>query len=202
LLHKVRWTSQKIEQRIKLIESWGYRQRHPLPDFRYKTLSGPLEVPPISQDVDDSAWEVIKPNTYWGTWVTDFIMRTQFEIPADWDTTMPVALYLPFGESGDFSHPEALAYIDGQPYASADRHHHEILLPAHCHDGQPHSLSLHGWTGLGGWNNGDLQTKLYMRECAVVQIDQPTREFIATARMALDVIKQLDDRLKGAYLMH
>lgn len=193
MLHKVRWTTQKIAQRIKLIEPWSYRQRHPLPDFRYKTLSGPLEVPPISLEVDDSAWEIIKPNTYWGMWTTDFIMRTQFQIPADWDTTLPAALYLPFGEAGDFSHPEALAYIDGQPYASADRHHHEILLPAHCRDGQPHSLSLHGWTGLGGWNSGDPHTKLYMRECAVVQIDQPTRAFIATARIALDVIGQLDD---------
>jgi alpha-mannosidase len=104
-----------------------------------------------------------------------------------------VALYLPLGESGDFSHPEALAYIDGQPYASADRHHHEILLPARCRDGQHHRLSLHGWTGLGGWSGGDPHTKLLMRECAVVEIDPTTREFLAAARMALDVAAQLED---------
>jgi alpha-mannosidase len=164
-----------------------------LPPFRYKSLTSPLETPPIDAVVDDSAWEVIEPNTYWGTWMTDFIMHSQFQVPADWNADLPVALYLPLGDSGDFSHPEALAYIDGKPYASADRHHHEILLPPPCRDGQLHQLSLHGWTGLGGWAGSDPHTKLYMRECAVVEIDQSTRELLVAARMALDVAAQLDD---------
>lgn len=191
--HKVRWTTQKIAQRLKLIEPLVYRRRQPLPAFHYKSLSSPLENPPVGTNVDVNGWEVIQPNTYWGTWTTDFIMRSQFQVPADWNTDSPVALYLPLGESGDFSHPEALAYINGQPYASADRHHHEILLPKRWCDGQAHTLSLHGWTGLGGWAGDDPHTKLYMRECAVVEIDQPTRVFIAAARMALDVAAELED---------
>jgi alpha-mannosidase len=193
VLHKIRWTPQKIAQRIRLIEPWVYRQRSPLPAFRYKTLSSPLESPPIGADVDDSAWEVIEPRTYWGTWITDFVLRTQFQVPPGWDKDSPVALYLPFGEAGDFSHPEALAYIDEKPYASADRHHHEIAIPAQYQDGQTHRLALHGWTGLGGWQNTDMATKLHMRDCAVVQIDQPTRDFVAAARVALEVAAQLDD---------
>ncbi|MBI5670325.1 MAG: alpha-mannosidase [Chloroflexi bacterium] len=191
--HKVRWTPQKIVQRIRLIEPLVYRQRNPLPAFRYKTLADPLEAPPIGAEVDDSAWEVIPPKSYWGTWMTDFILRAPFQVPAEWGNGAPVALYLPLGESGDFSHPEALAYIDGKPYASADRHHHEILLPDSVQDGQPHRLALHGWTGLGGFETGDPDTKLYMRECAVVQLDMPTRQFVAAARVALDVANQLDD---------
>ncbi len=193
MLHETRWTPQKIAQRIRLIEDAVYRRQYPLPPFRYKTLSGPLEAPPIGSDVDDNGWEVIKSKTYWGTWVTDFVLRTQFQIPAEWSSGSSVALYLPLGDAGDFSHPEALAYIDGQPYASVDRHHQEILLPAHGQDGQPHQLALHGWTGLGGYAHSDPDAKLYMRECAVVQIDEPTRGFIGTARMALDVAAQLDD---------
>lgn len=191
MLHKIRWTPQKIGQRIKLIEPSVYRQQRVLPPFRYKTLSSPLEAPPISGD--DSNWEVIAPKTYWGTWFTDFILRAQFQVPTDWPADAPVALYLPLGDSGDFSHPEALAYIDGEPYASADRHHQEIVLPARCRDGKTHQLALHGWTGLGGFANNDPDVKLYMRECAVVQIDVPTRQFVATARMALEVANQLDD---------
>ncbi|HVO44162.1 MAG TPA: glycoside hydrolase family 38 C-terminal domain-containing protein, partial [Aggregatilineales bacterium] len=193
MLHKIRWTPQKIAQRIKLIDPCVYRQQQMLPSFRYKTLSSPLVAPPVGADVDDSAWEIIRPKTYWGTWFTDFVLRTQFKVPTDWRSDTPAALYLPLGNAGDFSHPEALAYIDGQPYASADRHHQEILLPAYCRDGQPHRLALHGWTGLGELVNKDPDAKLYMRECAVVQIDPPTREFIATARMALDVAAQLED---------
>ena len=193
MLHQVHWTPQKIAQRIKLIEPWVYRQRIPLPAFRYKTLSSPLETPPVGADVDDRAWEVIQPKSYWGTWMTDFILRARFQIPADWSADLPAALYLPLGEAGDFSHPETLAYIDGQPYAAADRHHQEILLPPPCRDGQPHHLALHGWTGLGGETNKDPDTRLYMRECAVVQIDPPTRELVAAARITLDVAAQLDD---------
>ncbi len=201
MLHKIRWTPQKIAQRIELIEplsykqtrpeSLVYRQRQPLPPFRYKALASPLENPPLDANIDDSQWEVILPKTYWGTWRTDFVLRTRFQVPTEWSADLPVALLLPLGDARDFSHPEALAYIDGQPYASADRHHQEIVLPARCRDGKAHLLALHGWTG--GDVEGDPKVKLYMRECAVVQIDQLTRSFVAAARMALEVAAQLDD---------
>jgi alpha-mannosidase len=199
LLHKVRWTPQKISQRIQLIAPLVYKQRSPLPSFRYKTLASPQEPPPIAADVDDSTWEEIKSGQYWGRWWTDFILRTTFQVPADWKKDETIALLLPLGESGDFSHPETLAYIDGTPYASADRHHQEILLPDSARDGQIHRLALHGWTGLGGYGNTDFNQKLYMRECAVVSIDEPTRELVGVARVALEVAAQLDDNdlIKG-----
>ncbi len=193
MLHKVRWTPQKIAQRLRLIAPLAYKKQHPIDAFRYKTLPNPLDEPPVAPDLDDSDWEIIQPNTYWGTWITNFMLRSHFEVPSDWGTDEPVALFFPFGQSGDFSHPEALAYIDGQPYASADRHHHEILLPKQWIDGKTHSIALHGWTGLGGWENNEEATKLYMRQCAVVQIDSATREFIAAARVSLEVATQLDD---------
>ncbi len=193
MLHKLRWTPQKITQRLRIISPLVYKKKHSLSVFRYKTLPSPLENPPTGTDVDDSSWDVITAGSYWGTWTTDFIMRAQFEVPADWGHDEPIALFLPLGQAGDFSHPESLAFIDGQPYASADRHHHEILLPEVWCDGKSHTLALHGWTGLGGWESGDPDTKLYMRQCSVVQIDSPTREFVAVARVALEVAAQLDD---------
>jgi len=191
VLHKVRWTPYKIAQRIRLIEPLVYRQQSPLQPFRYQALSSPLETPPLGADVDDSGWEVIQPKTYWGVWRKDFILRSQFQVPADWNADMPVALFLPLGDSKDFSHPEALTYIDGHPYASADRHHQEILIPENFRDGKTHALALHGWAG--GDSDGDQSAKLYMRECAVVQIDPETREFVATARVALEVAAELED---------
>ena len=202
MIHKVRWTADKIAGRINLIEPQIYRNRRALPPFRYTILSGPMEAPPVSPDVDDSDWPVIQPDTYWGQWMTDHTLRTRFQAPADWDPQIPVALYLPLGEAGDFSHPEFLAYVDGAPYAACDRHHQEILLPAQWRDGESHLLALHGWTGLGGWRFDQPATKLFMHPCAVVQIDQPTRDFIATARVALGVAGELDenDPAKGHLL--
>ncbi len=99
-------------------------------------------------------------------------------------------MHLPIGKAGDFSHPEALAYIDGLPYAACDRHHQEILLPPRLFDGDWHLLALHGWAGS---LRNDRDARLLMRECALVQIDQPTRDFIALARVALGVADHLDE---------
>lgn len=191
--HKTHWTSQKIAQRLTLIEPLVYRQRQELPPFRYTTLATADEGAPIGSNINDEAWETLAPNSYWGSWMTNFVLRTAFEVPTDWPKDATVALYLPLGEAGDFSHPEALAYLDGQAHAACDRHHQEMVLPEIYRDGQRHQLALHGWTGLGGFTNDEPFSKLFMNPCALVQIDQPSRDFIATARVALGVADHLDD---------
>lgn len=193
MYHNVRWTPEKIRQRLDLIAPLVYIKRHNLPSFRYKELAGPNTPPPVDRIVDDSTWQEISANEYWGAWRQDFILRTRFAVPADWDKSQPIALYLPFGEAGDFSHPEALAYIDETPYAACDRHHQEILLRDEWSDGKEHLLALHGWTGLGGFAKNEPFAKLYMRQCSVVQIHQPTRDFIALARIALETASNLDE---------
>lgn len=193
MYHNQRWTLDKIRRRIKLIEPLAYKNTSPLPPFLYKQLEGPQTAPPLTPDSADPTWSVVKPNEYWGSWLSDFALQTTFTVPAEWDKSSPTALYLPLGESGDFSHPEALAYIDGIPFAACDRHHQEIPLCPEWADGKPHSLLLHGWTGLGGAERGDFFTKLFMRQCSVVQIHQPTRNFIALARTALETAAILDE---------
>lgn len=186
--HAIRWTAKKIAQRLALIAPLVYRRTHDLPPFRYHALSSPAETPPTAPDVDDSGWQVIEPFTVWGSWRTNFIMRGRFEVPSGWDAAAPVALYLPLGDAGEFVHPEALVYIDGTPYAACDRYHQELRLPDDMRDGSQHRLALHGWTG-----NGNRRNQLVMRPCQVVQIDQPTRDFITTARVALGVINTLSE---------
>ncbi len=190
MLHETRWTAKKIAQRLELIEPLVYRRRSPLPAFRYTELEGPHVDPPVGADVDDSGWQKIEANTYWAQAMTDFAMRTEFVVPADWDPNAAVALYLPMGEPRSFSHPEALAYIDGESYATCDRHHQEIVLDQRWRDGKPHRLALHGWTG-NSHREGP-HGRLLMRECQVVQIHQPTRDFVATARVALGVAEMLE----------
>jgi alpha-mannosidase len=202
MLHQIRWTSRKLADRLRLIEPLVYRRQEQLPPFRYLPLDGPLDQPPIEIEVDDSTWDVIEPETYWGTWFTDFVLRARFAVPAEWVTTGPIGLYLPFGESGDFSHPETLAYIDGEAYAASDRHHQEFRLADRWCDGQAHVLALHGWTGLGGLERGQPNEKLFMRPCFVVQIDQPLRDFVGLARNVLGTADNLhlDDPARGRLL--
>ena len=191
MLHKVRWTAEKISQRVELVESLVYRRRQPLGPFRYHRLPDPMTPPPLEATDDD--WPEIAPYSHWGQRFTDYLLNNTFTVPSDWDPDMPVALYLPLGEPGDFSHPESLAYIDGEAYAACDRHHQEILLPAQWRDGQPHKLALHTWAGLIPPYSPVDDPGLYARESAVVQIDQPTRDFAVTARVALGIATNLDD---------
>lgn len=192
LTHKARWTASKIAQRLKLVEAAIYRQRSELPPFALKPLPDPQTPPPIG--IDQGEWQTIAPYSHWGHRDLNFLMRTTFTVPVDWPADVPVALYLPLGDSGDFSHPETLAYIDGQPYAACDRHHQEILLPPQWRNGQTHRLELHGWTGLMGFGNNEAGATLLMRPCAVVQIDQPTRDFLATARVAIGIATTIDEQ--------
>ena len=118
MYHHQRWTPEKIKQRLELIAPLVHIQSTSLPSFRYSESDSPLLPAAIEINVDDSQWQEISAEEYWGKWKQDFIFRTTFTIPNEWDTSQSIALYLPFGEAGDFSHPEALAYIDGIPYAA------------------------------------------------------------------------------------
>ncbi len=192
--HKIRWTAEKIGQRLKLIESLVYRCKRGLPPFRLHMLPDhDPDTPLVGAEIDDSTWPLIETHSYWGNWRSNFTLRTTFHCPADWTSAVPVALYLPLGESGDFSHPEALIYIDGKPYAACDRHHQEIPLSKQWLDGETHLLALHGWSGFGGTAANPPPTKLFLRPCQLVQIDQPVRDFIATARVALGVAATVED---------
>ena len=183
--HTVRHTPQKLAKRLALITPLAYRRAHPLEPFAYKTLEGPLEPPLLDTSTD--GWKQLTFGTHWGAPRTEFMLRSRFSVPEDWDATLPTALFLPLGEAGDFSHPEALIYLDGAPYAAADRHHQEVRLPQGTQG--THELALHGWTGI----NYDETRRLYLRACSVVQIDPETREFVNLARVALETARHLEE---------
>ncbi|MCA2002905.1 MAG: alpha-mannosidase, partial [Chloroflexi bacterium] len=193
MYHKQRWTPEKIQKRLNLIAPLVYVRRSALPPFRYLELAGPEIPSPVAADVDDSSWLEIGADTYWGRWVQDFILRTKFAIPEDWDVSQPIALSLPLGDAHDFCHPEALIYVDGVPFAACDRNHQEVLLKPEWADGREHLLALHGWTGLGDLPRGSPLTKLYARQSEVVQIHQPARDFISLAALALETVNALEE---------
>ncbi len=194
MIHRIRWTLQKITQRLDLITPLVYRKHHYLPPFRYMTLADALQAPPVANNVADHDWTTIEPDSYWGTEQTNFVMRTRFRVPTQWGQDEPIALHLSIGESTahDFVHPEALVYIDGLPHATCDRYHQEIRLQPQWCDGQEHHLALHGWTGSGRWQPG---TQLLMHRCSVVSIDQPLRDFVALARVAVETARVLDEQV-------
>lgn len=192
MYHSVRWTLERAKRILELMAPKVYFRSSAIPAFRYQPLDGPESLPPVAPDVDDSLWEQILPGQYWGSSQRNFTLRTWFTIPNDWDPSMSVSLYLPIGDAGDFSHPEALAYIDGIPFATIDRHHQEILLRAEWMDGKAHLLVLHGWMGrVGGYEYRHSNLKLDMRQCTVVQLHEPTRKLVALLRVVTETVENL-----------
>ena len=186
--HDQRWTAEKLGQRIALVETLAYRRRQPLPDWRFLHLDSPEGLPPVAPELDDSGWQPLPPWAAWGAARENFALRTRFRVPAGWDAAR-TALYLPIGVANDFSHPETLAYIDGAPVSSCDRHHQEVRVPAGFCDGGEHLLALHGWCG---GVRADAAFRLVMRPCELVELDQPTRDFAALARVALGVAVSME----------
>ncbi len=191
--HQTLWTVEKITQRLRLLDPLVYRRSQPLSPFRFKPLPNPATPPPLGPEAESekSDWTEIPPHTYWAGWRTDFCLRGHFQFPKGWSKAEPTVLAFSLGRAGDFEHPEALLYVDGQAFATVDRHHAEILLPESWLDGQPHELALHGWTGNGGGLSGQPDMKLLMGQNALVQLDQSTRDFIATARTTLGIARAL-----------
>lgn len=189
--HTVRHTPEKISRRLRLVAPLVYRHKMPLESLFYKDLAAPhydLPDAPETADLSGSTegWQTLEVGSRWGKPRSNFMLRSAFTVPEDWDTAQPTALYLPLGESGDFSHPEVLLYLDGEAYAAADRHHQEVRLPSGI-SGR-HELALRGYTGVWGSEGG-----LVLRPCSIVQIDTPTRDFVALARVALETAVSLDE---------
>ena len=103
--HATRWTAQKIAQRLQLIEANLYRQRNAIPPFQMVTLPDPKTEPILGDAAAGNAWQTIEPYSYWGGRDSNFMLRSRFTVPEEWSHYSPIALYLPFGDAGDFSHP-------------------------------------------------------------------------------------------------
>src|SRR5512135_3337530 len=127
MYHSYRWTLDKLKRRLDVIAPLVYRATVPLGTFYYLQVDGPAFDPALVQTEDLSGWVEVHPGEYWAPSNSHFVLRTVFRIPPEWASGGPVGLYLPLGDAHDFSHPEALAWIDGRTYAACDRHHQEII---------------------------------------------------------------------------
>jgi alpha-mannosidase len=193
-LHEQRFTLNKLKSRIKVIESQIIRNRQPMEALKCFEHKDASENPFIAVDFDDSKWQVITPPVYWGKWNTNFTMRTKFTIPAGWNKLGQVAMEFNLGyvQSGlDFCHPETLLYIDGKPFAAADRYHNTVYLPEQCCDGREHLLAMHVYAGKWGYFDNAPDFKLFMENCSIVVIDKPSKDLLAAVRVRLESAETL-----------
>ena len=135
LNHDVRETHRKLTGRLALVNSLVYRRTAPLAPFSLKVFDHIVDPPEAEQTLGEGGWTPVPPYTYWGRSFVNFALVGEFTVPPDFGRDGPLALYLPLGDAGAFSHPEVTVTIDGEIVATADRHHQELALPRHFADG-------------------------------------------------------------------
>jgi len=190
--HRLRLTAEKIAQRLRLIAPKVARARVPIDRFVLEELADATVAPDLGVHACTAQGPRLDWDSYWGGQNLHFVLRSRFTVPRGWRNP---ALHLPLGVAGDiFTHPEALLYIDGQALASADRYHHTIEIPSDLADAAPHDLLLHGWTGLTGWPPDPTdRSQLFLKECAVIDIDRELQGFLTIAQTALDLTGELNE---------
>ncbi len=195
----IQFICEKITHQLNFIESLRYRHRVLLPDLEFAETTSNL-----AQDWEQLSWQSLPYEQYWGQWNQNYAIRTHYQIPETWDLNSRIVLHLPLGNAKDAfeAHPEALIYIDGQTFTAVDARHSELVLPMDYKDHTPHHLHLHGWTGLGDSLFGDPRPHLYLNECSLAVVDEPTHQFCVLARIALDTAIQLpEEPLLGQSLL-
>lgn len=189
--HERHRTDERMTAMMRHIAPQVFRSRYELPAFAYQ----PAPAPPIPMPPPSDEWTTIAPESYWGQWNTHFYLQTAFTVPSECGRgEKTLALHLPIGSADDFfnAHPEALVYLDGQRIGTVDMRHQVVMLPALVAD-STYTLTLAGWTGIGGSYWGETRTQLFMGRPALVQIDPPTRELVAALRTTWEVARTLDD---------
>ncbi|MGB2869197.1 MAG: glycoside hydrolase family 38 C-terminal domain-containing protein [Bacteroidota bacterium] len=105
-----------LEQILPHIENAIYPQRLPLPDWRMK--EGDLEGAHLAS-FKDKSWLPIRVPFVWGKFDKTFWFRQSLNLPHEF-SGKPIVLRLDF--------PDALLYVNGEPYQGIDREHREVLL--------------------------------------------------------------------------
>ena len=136
----------KFAARVAEIEAAVYRRRQPLPPLRLapEGVTGP-------QAVRDD-WAEVPVDGRWGGYGRTVWLHGRIAIPADWAGEAVLLLarlgdYHLIGGRLLIAGPEALAYLDGQPFAGVDRWHEALLLTSEARGGEGYDLSLEVYSG-------------------------------------------------------
>lgn len=190
--HDHRFTLPKIANKITLLKSAIFRDSRTLAPPEYQPLA---DARPFDQLLIGNTWEALEYNAHWSGNRRDFLLKMTYQIPESWSLVAPIALSLPLGDNPDSfqAHPEALIYVDGEPFTTVDARHQLLFLPDALKDHAEHTLILHGWTGLGGALWGDDRPSLYLRPCQLVITDEDLRAFITLAQATHEAASILND---------
>lgn len=141
-------TRQKFAARVAEIEGAVFRQHQPLPPLR---LAPEGAVGPDAP-TDRAGWSEVPVGGRWGGYGQTVWLHGEIAVPREWAGER-VELRVRLGDyaliAGNLlmAGPEALAYLDGAPFAGVDRWHDALLLTEQARGDEHYALALEIYSG-------------------------------------------------------
>ncbi|HEV7214295.1 MAG TPA: alpha-mannosidase [Chloroflexota bacterium] len=200
---------EKFAARVAELERAVYRQRRALPPLRL----APAGAPPDLRAAINPSWPETPVGAAWGGYNQTAWLLGELAIPQEWagqHVLLSVRLgnYRALGFDISIAGPEALAYLDGVPFAGIDRWHEAVLLPAQAKAGERHQLAIEAFSARVHEPHHLLQYELVVRDPAAdglahdlraaydtLKALSPSGEDYALLYRAIDaVLRQVDFR--------
>ncbi|SDC67784.1 alpha-mannosidase [Paenibacillus sp. UNCCL117] len=182
------WTVEKLEDRIRMLEPYRYRDAIPLACGWQEDAEG--EVGAYPPDLSRAA--AAERGARWTGRDRYIWLKAQAEVPAHWQSRRAIGVF-DFGLTGGGGNSgfESLLFIDGQPYQGVDTNHREVMLPDDA-AGRTLPLVFRLWSGLGGYDSGAVLEHT-LRRADLCWLDEAADDLYYTGRAMLDTVKLLGD---------
>lgn len=144
-------SAELLDEILPHIESSIYPFRTPI--VQWKMKEGDVEGAQ-ARKFKDNSWPTFQVPGSWGKNDKTFWFRSRVSVPSEW-SGKPVVLRLEI--------PEALLYLDGEPFQGIDVNHDEILLTTKARGNHSFQLAIEAYSG----RKNDLN-KFHRAELAVV----------------------------------
>jgi alpha-mannosidase len=185
------WTIEKLEKRIKELDSYRYVDVQSVTSFQAQNDDEGLvgQRPP-----EDGKWETMNVRDRWEGRDIYIWLKTFIPIPNHWKGQKIVGVF-DFGKTGGGGNSgfESLLYLNGEPYQGVDLNHQEVFLDEKL-AGTTIEMCFRLWSGLEGGGKPTIQEH-QLKTAFIACLDEQADDFYYTSRAALETVKYLEDTL-------
>ncbi len=178
------FTKEKANKYIEDLKKCIYKSNIEIEKFKFHKgdLEGAWQV-----DFNDSDWDELKVDSYWGGKDITAWFRQSISIPKEWQKEK-LALYINPGKDnkGGLAGTESLIYINGHAVQGLDRNHHEVYLKPEWVKAGQLNIAIKTFSGLH-------EEKNLFSDAKLVIIDEQTEDFYFRASTTLQAVKILDE---------
>ncbi|XJZ26696.1 alpha-mannosidase [Bacillota bacterium Lsc_1132] len=183
------WTIEKLEKRIKELESYRYRNIQPVISFQAQDDEKGL----VSQrPPEGGTWRTMNIRDRWEGRDKYLWLKALIPIPTHWRKQRIVGVF-DFGKTGGGNNSgfESMLYLNGEPYQGVDMNHQEVFFDGNL-AGTTVEVCFRLWSGLEGGGKPTLQEH-QLKTAYIACLDNKVDDLYYTSKAALETVKYLQE---------